>query len=156
MTFQTIIKTSILSQSQSEQIHRAWNDEYPIKLNNRFGLLLIDSTSFMHYIVENDKQKIVAWGVMFEKEDERRFSILVVSNYKGQGLGKKLIDAFKKDYPIFYGWVIDHDNDVKMNGEQYISPLPFYIKLGFTILKEQRIDTEMIAAVKVKFVSERT
>jgi GNAT superfamily N-acetyltransferase len=150
MTFQTIIKTKELSTSQAEQIHRAWNEEYPVKLNNRFGLLLSDVTSYMHYIIENDKQEIVAWGVMFEKDDERRFSILVDSNYKGQGLGKKLIDAFKKDYSIFYGWVIDHDNDVKMNGEKYVSPLSFYLKQGFTILNEQRIDTEMISAVKVE------
>jgi GNAT superfamily N-acetyltransferase len=88
---------------------------------------------------------------MFEKEDERRFSILVVNKYQGQGLGKQLIEAFKKDYPIFYGWVIDHDDDVKTNGEKYVSPLPFYLQLGFTILNEQRIDTEMISAVKVRF-----
>lgn len=151
MSFQTIIKTKELSSSQSEQIDRAWNDEYPIKLNNRFGLLLNDAKSHVHYIVENDKQEVIAWGVMFEKEDELRFSILVLSKYKGQGMGKLLIDAFKKDYPIFYGWVIDHDNDVKANGEKYVSPLPFYLKLGFNILNEQRIDTEMISAVKVIF-----
>jgi GNAT superfamily N-acetyltransferase len=156
MIIQTIIQTKELSNSQVEQIDRAWNDEYPIKLNNRFGILLNDAKSYMHYIIENEKQEVIAWGVMFEKEDERRFSILVVNKYKGQGLGKQLIDAFKNDYPIFYGWVIDHDNDVKANGEKYVSPLPFYLQLGFTILKEQRIDTEVLAAVKVKFVSERT
>jgi GNAT superfamily N-acetyltransferase len=105
----------------------------------------------MHYIIENEKQEIIAWGVMFEKEDEHRFSILVVKKYQGQELGKQLIDSFKKDYPIFYGWVIDHDNDVKINGEKYVSPLPFYLKHGFKILNEQRIDTEMISAVKVEF-----
>jgi GNAT superfamily N-acetyltransferase len=151
MTFQTIIKTKELSNSQVEQIDRAWNDEYPVKLNNRFALLLSDATSYMHYIIENEKQEIIAWSVMFEKEDEHRFSILVIKKHQGQGLGKQLIDAFKKDYPIFYGWVIDHDNDVKANGEKYVSPLPFYLQLGFTILKEQRIDTEMISAVKVGF-----
>lgn len=151
MTFQTIIKTIVLSQSQSMQIDRAWNEEYPIKLNNRFGLLLNDTKSHLHYIIENEKQEVIAWGVMFEKDAERRFSILVLSKYKSQGLGKQLIDAFKKDYPVFYGWVIDHDNDVKANGEKYISPLPFYLKLGFNILSEQRIESEMIAAVKVVY-----
>jgi GNAT superfamily N-acetyltransferase len=151
MTFQTIIKTKELSDSQVEQIDRAWNDEYPIKLNNRFGILLNDAKSYMHYFIENEKQEVIAWSVMFEKEDERRFSILVVNKYQGQGLGKQLIEALKKDYPIFYGWVIDHDNDVKTNGEKYVSPLPFYLQLGFTILNEQRIDTEMISAVKVEY-----
>jgi len=154
MSFQTIIKTKDLSSSQSEQIDRAWNDEYPIKLNNRFGLLLNDAKSHVHYIIEKEKQEVIAWGVMFEKEDELRFSILVLSKYKGQGMGKLLIDAFKNDYPIFYGWVIDHDNDVKANGEKYVSPLPFYLKQGFNILNEQRIDTEMISAVMVIFQRE--
>ena len=36
----------------------------------------------MHYIIENDKQEVIAWGVMFEKEDELRFSILVLRKYK--------------------------------------------------------------------------
>jgi GNAT superfamily N-acetyltransferase len=151
MSFQTIIKTKELSLNQVEQINQVWNDEYPIKLNNRFRILLNDAKSYMHYIIENEKQEIIAWGVMFEKEDEHRFSILVVKKYQGQELGKQLIDSFKKDYPIFYGWVIDHDNDVKINGEKYVSPLPFYLKHGFTILNEQRIDTEMISAVKVEF-----
>jgi len=97
------------------------------------------------------KSKRSSLGVKFETDEERRFSILVLSKYKGQGIGKHLIDSFKKDYPIFYGWVIDHDNDVKANGEKYVSPLPFYLKLGFNILNEQRIDTEMISAVKVIF-----
>jgi GNAT superfamily N-acetyltransferase len=151
MSFQTIIKTKELSLNQVEQINQVWNDEYPIKLNNRFRILLNDAKSYMHYIIENEKQEIIAWGVMFEKEDEHRFSILVVKKYQGQELGKQLIDSFKKDYPIFYGWVIDHDNDVKINGEKYVSPLPFYLKHGFKILNEQRIDTEMISAVKVEF-----
>jgi predicted GNAT family N-acyltransferase len=151
MSFQTIIKTKELSLNQVEQINQAWNDEYPIKLNNRFRILLNDAKSYMHYIIENEKQEIIAWGVMFEKEDEHRFSILVVKKYQGQELGNQLIDSFKKDYPIFYGWVIDHDNDVKANGEKYVSPLPFYLKHGFTILNEQRIDTEIISAVKVEF-----
>lgn len=156
MTFQTIIKTKELSNRQVEQIDRAWNDEYPIKLKNRFGLLLNDAKSYMHYIIENEKQEIIAWGVMFEKEDEHRFSLLIVSKHQGEGLGKQLIDAFKNDYSVFYGWVIDHDNDVKANGEKYASPLPFYLRLGFIILQEQRIDTEMISAVKVVFKSEST
>jgi GNAT superfamily N-acetyltransferase len=155
MSFQTIIKTKELSLNQVEQINQVWNDEYPIKLNNRFRILLNDAKSYMHYIIENEKQEIIAWGVMFEKEDEHRFSILVVKKYQGQGLGKQLIDSFKKDYPIFYRWVIDHDNYVKINGEKYVSPLPFYLKHGFTILNEQRIDTEIISAVKVLFENQR-
>jgi GNAT superfamily N-acetyltransferase len=151
MTFTKIIRTQILTPQQSEQINNAWNNEYPVDLMNRFSLLLDGCDEFLHYIIEDVFGSIAAWGVVFVKENERRFSILVVNKYQGQGLGKQLIEAFKKDYPIFYGWVIDHDDDVKTNGEKYVSPLPFYLQLGFTILNEQRIDTEMISAVKVRF-----
>jgi hypothetical protein len=55
----------------------------------------------------------------------------------------------------FYGWVIDHDMDVKLNGEHYKSPMPFYLKHDFEILSEQRIDSEMIRAVLIRYSSQK-
>jgi len=61
-----------------------------------------------------------------------------------------LIARLKRDLGEFYGWVIDHNNDLKQDGEFYQSPLTFYASKGFEVLKEQRIDSEMISAVKIK------
>ncbi len=128
-----------------------WNAEYPIKLKDRFPILLEGVESYNHYIIEDAEQNIMAWAVDFEKENETRFSIIVNSIHKGKGLGSKLVERLKLENKLFYGWVIDHNNDMKENGTLYITPIPFYLKHGFEILHNERIETEMIQAVKVKW-----
>lgn len=148
-----ITKTKILSQLQTEQINALWDNEFPAKLNGRFPLLLNDATSFDHYIIEDDAQNIKAWAVIFEKDQQIRFSLIVAENQQRNGLGGLLIERLKTDYQEFYGWVIDHNDDLKTNGEHYLSPLPFYLKHGFEILNDQRIDSPMIKAVLIKWAS---
>ncbi len=148
-----IIKTKILTNKQGEQINALWNDEYPIKLKDRFPVLLDGVENYSHYIIEDDKQNVLAWAVDFEKENEIRFSIIVASKHKGKGLGSMLLENLKKENKLFYGWVIDHNDDVKSNGEAYQSPMPFYLKHGFEILHDIRIESEMIRAVKIKWSS---
>lgn len=126
-----------------------WNDEYPVKLKDRFGILLEGVENYNHYLIEQNNI-VLAWAVEFEKEKEKRFSIIVKNEYKGNGFGKILINRLKRDLGEFYGWVIDHNNDLKHNGEFYISPIGFYLKNGFEILTQERIDSEMISAVKIK------
>ena len=144
-----IIKTKKLSDRQFQQINQLWNDEYPVKLKDRFGLLLEGVENFNHYLIEQNNQ-IVAWAVDFEKDHETRFSIIVSSECQGKGLGSLLLKRLRRDVGEFYGWVIDHHNDLKQDGSFYSSPLNFYLKNGFEVMPEQRIDTEMINAVKVK------
>lgn len=144
-----IIKTKNINQDQFQQINQLWNEEYPIKLKDRFNLILDGVDNFNHYLIEEDNQ-IMAWAVDFEKENETRFSIIVSKKNQGKGLGGLLIARLKRDLGEFYGWVIDHNNDLKQDGEFYQSPLTFYTSRGFEVLKEQRIDSEMISAVKIK------
>ncbi|OYU95498.1 MAG: hypothetical protein CFE21_10160 [Bacteroidetes bacterium B1(2017)] len=148
-----ILKTKILSQHQSSQINQLWNDEYPIKLKDRFPILLDGANWYNHYLLEDAHANVIAWAVDFEKEGQVRFSIIVGSDHKQKGLGGMLIDKLKDENKEFYGWVIDHNEDIKANGEAYKTPMPFYLKHGFEILPENRIDTEMIRAVLIKWVS---
>jgi ribosomal-protein-alanine N-acetyltransferase len=141
--------TKTLSQTQFDQIIKLWNAEYPIKLQNRFELLLIDVQNYNHYLIEENNQ-ILAWAVAFDKENETRFSIIVKDEHKGKGLGTLLIEKLKFELGEFYGWVIDHDNDLKANGEVYKSPLAFYQNKGFEVLYNLRIDNEVLKAVKIK------
>jgi ribosomal protein S18 acetylase RimI-like enzyme len=145
-----IIKTNFINKSQWTQINDLWNEEYPIRLIDRFDLLLQDAQNFNHYLIE-EKKEVVAWAVEFQKENEKRFSLIVKNKFQGKGLGKILIKELINDLGEFYGWVIDHDFDVKSNGEVYRSPINFYLKLGFHIIDNERIDNEMINAVKIKF-----
>jgi GNAT superfamily N-acetyltransferase len=146
-----IISSKIISEQQSEQINTLWNAEYPTKLKDRFPILLEGTNWHNHYIIEDAHQHVIAWAVDFEKEQQVRFSIIVSSNHKGKGLGSRLIEELKAKNQEFYGWVIDHNDDVKADGEQYITPMPFYIKHGFEILHDKTIDNEMIKAVLIKW-----
>ena len=148
-----LIKTKILTPQQEEQIDKLWNEEYPIKLSDRFKLLLEGVENYNHYIVEDEQQNLRAWAVDFEKENEIRFSVIVRSDQKGKGLGSSLVEKLKLENEEFFGWVIDHNNDIKSNGENYITPIPFYLKQGFSILKNCRIETEIISAVKIKWTT---
>jgi hypothetical protein len=130
-----------------------WNDEYPIKLKDRFPILLNGVAYFNHYLILDAARNVIPWAVDFEKEKELRFSIIVASANKGKGLGTKLIEKLKSENTVFYGWVIDHDKNVKQNGESYQSPLSFYVERGFGVLQNERIDSEMISAVKIKWAA---
>lgn len=146
-----ILKTNILTTNQSSQINQLWNDEYPMQLKDRFPKLLNEIRNFNHYIIEDAKYNIIAWALVFEKENEIRFSIIVNTQYKGKGLGSLLVKKLKSENELLFGWVIDHSNDLKCNGEHYQTPLPFYLKHGFEILHNKRIEGEIINGVKIKW-----
>ncbi|MBL0342953.1 MAG: GNAT family N-acetyltransferase [Bacteroidetes bacterium] len=146
-----ILKTQQLTAaSQFEQINQLWNEEFPVNLNNRFGILLDGATNFNHYLVEATPHNVAAWAVDFEKDNEIRFSLIVAGKHQGKGIGTALLQRLKNDLGEFYGWVIDHNNDIKANGEPYRSPLLFYVKQGFEVLHLSRIDSDMLHAVKIK------
>lgn len=144
-----ILRTKELNASQLQQIDQLWNDAYPIKLSNRFRLLLEGVNNYNHYLIEENNQ-VIAWAVAFDKDNETRFSIIVQKNFQGKGLGKALINKLKVEVGEFNGWVIDHNNDLKQDGTYYKSPLNFYLKNGFELVPKERIDSEMIKAVKVR------
>ena len=88
-----------------------------------------------------------------KKEEEIRYLIMVRWKEQGKGYGSALIKRLKEDLTEFYGWVIDHTDYKKAFGENYQSPLLFYVKHGFEVLHDSRIDTEILKAVKIKRMS---
>ena len=151
LTQMKIIRTLYLDDSRYKQINHLWNEEYPAKLKNRLPLLLNGKENFQHYFIEDENKKVMAWAMVFEKDRETRFSIVTHQNHQGKGLGSKLVEELKKDFTEFYGIVIDHNNDKKLNGEYYQSPLAFYEKRGFEVLPGIRVDNEYLNAVKIRW-----
>ena len=149
------IKTLKLSKSQKQEICDLWNNEYPEKLNYRnladFENYLKNLSIQSHIIMVDKDQNIKGWYFDFIRENEKWFAIILDSKFQGKGLGKKMLNLVKEKESELNGWVIDHSNDKKQNGEIYESPLSFYLKNGFEILMKNRLENEKISAVKIKW-----
>ncbi|NRF40688.1 GNAT family N-acetyltransferase [Pedobacter foliorum] len=139
-----------LTEDQTNQIDHLWNQLYPIKLKNRFKLLLKDIKEYNHHILFNESDEVIGWAVAFLRDEEIWFSILVHASNQNKGYGKMLIDSLKQNSEKLCGWVIDHNNDLRQDGSTYYTPMQFYQKNGF-IVTEERIETDIISAVKIRF-----
>jgi len=152
------IKTFELSKSQKLDILELWNNEYPKKLghNNTAEFdKYLDTLSEKSYILLLDtSQKVIGWYVDFKRDDEKWFAVILDSKQQGKGYGTKLLNMAKEKEIVLNGWVIDHNNDKKRNGEIYKSPLNFYLKNGFELINNQRLELDKISAVKITWTKE--
>ena len=154
-----IIQTTELNEQARKQVLDLWNNEYPEKIsyNNltEFDNYLQNLTNLKHFLLTNDIGLILGWALTFDRDNDKWFAIILSEKIKGKGLGRKILDEIKNSEPILNGWVIDHDNDNKNNGQQYISPLKFYEKCGFAILSDVRLELDKISAVKIKWTNKK-
>jgi hypothetical protein len=81
-----IHKTEFLSAKQFSEINALWNQEYPLQLKDRLALLLENNTKTIHFYLLDKFEQIMAWSVLFEKEEDLRFSILVSRKHQKHGL----------------------------------------------------------------------
>lgn len=150
-----IVERESLSVEEKEILRELWNNEYPARLKCKtvadFELYLNGLSNTKHYLLHDESNKIIGWTFTFLREDEDWFAIILNSKIQGKGNGSLLINEIKKKNNSLNGWVIDHENEVKQNGDFYKSPMPFYIKNGFTIITETRIENEKMSAVKINW-----
>jgi GNAT superfamily N-acetyltransferase len=150
-----IVEKVVLSLQEKEVLYQLWNTEYPEKLSyetiDGFDLYLTSLSNTKHYLLIDEANKIKGWAFTFFRDDEDWFAILVDKNSQGSGKGSLLMEELKKNKNSLNGWVVDHENDVKQNKEQYRSPLLFYVKNGFVICNEMRIENQKISAVKINW-----
>jgi len=149
------IETNYINQDQKNAILRLWNKEYPDQL--RFpdmidlDIYLGNLENQSHYFAIDKNEKIIAWTFLFERENEKCFAMILDSSFQRKGLGTSLLQRLKEKETILNGWVIDHANYIRQNGEIYASPLSFYLKNDFVVCKNIRLETEKISAVKIKW-----
>ena len=152
-----ILQKEILSLEEKEVLRELWNNEYPARLHLKtiedFELYLNGLSNTKHYLLFDDSDKIIGWTFTFLREGEDWFAIILNSKIQGKGNGSLLINEIKKKNKSLNGWVIDQENEIKQNSELYKSPMPFYIKNGFTILPETRLENEKMSAVKINWRS---
>lgn len=152
-----IKQTGELSEQEKSQVYAIWNHEYPEKLIfNELSELdnyLQSLTNLTQFLFVKDKDIVLGWAIKFDRENERWFVIILSEKIKGKGLGRQMLEELKKGERVLNGWVIDHNNDRKKNGEMYVSPLKFYEKCDFEILADTRLELEKISAVKIRWSS---
>lgn len=150
-----IIEQTELTEDQKSRVVELWNAEYPVDLKHsevsEFDKYLNERPNKKHFLLIDSSNKIVGWACAFDRENARWFAIIIDGKMHGQGLGVKLIDALKTAENRFFGWVIDHADSKKSNGESYRSPLGFYKKLGFKVHENERIEKEGISGVKIEW-----
>jgi len=150
-----IIEKKFLSEEEKEILRELWNNEYPVKLHLKtsgdFELYLNSISNLTHYLLFDDSNKINGWAFTFLREQENWFAIILDHQIQGKGNGSLLIDELKKNNTSLNGWVTDHENELKQNNESYKSPMPFYLKNGFIILPDIRIENEKMLAVKINW-----
>lgn len=152
-----ISATSELTASQQEAILAIWNEEYPMEINYpdvaAFNAYLDGLTDKQHLLLTDNEGAITGWAFSFVRDGEQWFAILLGSKAQGKGYGAQLLNELKKKNTILNGWTIDHNKGIKKNGTAYRSPIEFYLKNGFSVVPEVRLETEKISAVKVRWIA---
>jgi GNAT superfamily N-acetyltransferase len=150
-----ITETTDLSYDQKEQILSLWNNEYPVQLGyaniTELDKYLDDLSDKHHYLLTGDTSGINGWAFEFVREGEKWFAIIVSSELQGQGFGTKLLDALKNRNAQLNGWVTDHNKYIKRNGGAYQSPMDFYLRNGFEIKADTRLETTKLSAVQIQW-----
>lgn len=153
-TNMNIVLSNDLSLSQKEAVLRIWNEEYGEKLMKTmegFEDYLNELGNVQHFMMYDEADALFGWAATFDREGERWFAIIMDGSAQGKGCGRQLLNTLKEHEPILNGWVTDHDRDVKRNGQRYRSPMGFYVKNGFEVLEDMRLETEELSAVKIRW-----
>lgn len=150
-----VVAKDTLTIAEKEIICTLWNAEYPQQLGHQniseFDNYLHNLSEATHYLLIDENEQIKGWGISFWRDNEIWFAIILDEKIHGKGFGTLLLNELKKAEIELNGWVVDHENDIKQDGEKYKSPLAFYSKNDFTVCKEIRLETAKISAVKIKW-----
>lgn len=150
-----VVQKSVLSETEKKKIWQLRNNEYPLQLGSKtfqdFEMYLDNLKNIKHFFLLDQKNEIKGWAFTFFRDNENWFGFMIDSQIQRKGYGTFLLEEMKNNFDDLNGWVIDHENDKKQNGENYKSPLLFYIKNGFEVFSDFRIENEIISAVKINW-----
>jgi hypothetical protein len=150
-----LIKNNNPTPLQKERIFQLWNTAYPSAITYVFMAQLNSYLNNLldpeHYFLINDENEIAAWALTFSRDNEKWFAIIISEDYQEKGLGTFLLNQIKWNETILNGWVIDSNKYFKSDGTPYVSPLSFYIKNNFKVLRDIRLEIPQMSAVKIRW-----
>ena len=149
--------TRRLSDREKAGVYNLWNQEYPANLRytcmEDFDLYLSQLSNISSLLLTEDGE-ILGWAFKFEREKEMWFAMIIDAKLHGRGFGTALLQELKIEEEVLNGWVVEHNNYLKINGKRYQSPLGFYLKNKFKILPEKLLETAFLSAVQIQWKSE--
>jgi hypothetical protein len=149
------IKIKNLLFNQKQEILQLWNNEYPRSLQyndiSELEEYLNKLEDPKHILLVDSMDKIKGWYSEFYRDNEKWFLAILDSEIQGRNFGTQLIKMGKEGNVELNGWIINSDNYIKSNGKFYRSPTTFYLKQGFQILKDIKLETGKISAIKIKW-----
>lgn len=96
--------------------------------NDLYAEKLIERSGWTHFFVACEAEKIIGCGAIgpfWGKEDEScLFTIFVLPEYQGKGIGRKIIDVLEHDEYFLRAKRIEIPAS--------ITAVPFYLKMGYT------------------------
>jgi GNAT superfamily N-acetyltransferase len=150
-----IIKTTMPDKEEKGTIFRLWNTEYPVQLGleslQQLDQYLENLINPTHFFAINEQNAIVAWAFTFFRDDLRWFAVIVDSAAQKSGIGTIMLNKIKEEEKILHGWVTDHFRYVRSDGLPYPSPLAFYIRNGFEVNEQERLETGQLSAVRIRW-----
>ena len=151
----TYLETQNLTSEEKQAVFELWNKEYPKNLGytdlTEFDNYLNNLEEKHHVLVKDVEERIVGWYANFFRNNEIWFAMILNSCIHGKGIGSDLLRIAKNRNNNLNGWVIDHKLNLKANGSIYKSPLEFYMKNGFQLYPEIRLESPLISAVKISW-----
>ncbi len=147
------LETQNLSEKQKLEIIKLWNSEYPRALNHNnvaeFDKYLNSLSNKHHILLLDETGNLKGWLIYFVRDYEQCFAMLLDASLQGLGWGSKFLNLAKERNSELNGWVIDNDNEPKLNGKNYKSPIGFYYKNRFEIHKDIQLKKKNINGIKV-------
>lgn len=150
--------TDLLNPQQKLRVIHLWNQEFPASLGYdtpaQFDEYLSKLDNISHYLAIDEYDIIKGWMAVFNRDKERWLALLIDSSAQSLGIGTHMLNAAKFNETELNGWVIDHDIYIKTDGKPYLSPLAFYSKNGFEVLKDVRFQNDKMNAVKIRWTKQ--
>lgn len=134
-------------------IRSIWNAVYPAFMAHATIESMetyLSSLKKPRHTILRDEKSLKGWLCTFDRNDERWFVMILHPTAQKRGFGTRLLSEALAAESSLSGWVVDHGRYALSDGSPYVSPLPFYLKLGFR-LGAERFDDGQLEAVRVRW-----
>jgi GNAT superfamily N-acetyltransferase len=155
-----------ISEVDCENYQTMFNSEYPI-LISRATLQdckdrLLDTKKptriFTARSIKSEGSRLVGLIIVKPEHEKQEnipwLSMVIQREYQRKGIGSTLLEKAKQYYEVLHGWCTPDDGYEREDGSIYPSPLDFYKKHGFKVVRESVDLVEGLDLVEIAWCKE--